>query len=70
MNQPIRLSLAAARVNAEMTQKEAAKLLGINVSTLQNYENGKTCPSWEMVHRMESLYRIPMDFLNFQKSSL
>lgn len=70
MNQPIRISLAAARVNADLTQKEAAKKLKINVSTLQNYETGKTCPNWDMIHRMESLYGIPMDYLNFQKNSL
>ena len=67
MNQTIRISLAAARVNASMTQKEAAKRLGINVATLQHYENGKTCPTWETIHKMVDLYGIPMDNLNFRR---
>ena len=36
----IRISLEAARVNAELLQKDAAKLIGISLKTLQNYENG------------------------------
>lgn len=35
-----RISLEAARVNAGISQKEAAKRLGINVGTLSNWERG------------------------------
>lgn len=68
MNQPIRITLAAARVNAGFTQREAAKLLEINVATLQNYERGKTCPSWEVVRKMEDIYEMSSDYFNFDRS--
>ena len=49
----------AARVNAGLTQKQAAKRLGVCAKTLLSYENGKTIPDWDVVERIESLYGIP-----------
>lgn len=60
-----RISLEAARVNAKLSQKDAAKILGVDVSTLRNYERGKSAPSYPMVKKMESLYRFPSDFIFF-----
>lgn len=68
MNYP-KISLKAARVNADLTQREAAKALGIDVSTLQNYETGKTVPDWEMVKKIESLYSFPADYIIFARQS-
>lgn len=43
------ITLKAARVNKGLTQREAAKTLGISESTLFGYEKGKTkwhyCPN-------------------------
>ena len=64
-----RITLKAARVNADLSQREAAKALGVNVSTLQNYETGKTVPDWDMVKRIESVYGFPADFIIFSKES-
>ena len=61
--EPIRLSLAAARVNADLTQKEAAQKLQISVSTLRSYEVGNHSPNWNVAKRMSELYGIPIDFL-------
>lgn len=36
-----KITLAAARKNAGMTQAEAAERLGITIKTLQNWEFGK-----------------------------
>lgn len=66
MEQKIRISLAAARVNANLTQKQAAKALNLSVLTLQHYESGKTSPTWDVIKRIESVYGIPMDFINFK----
>lgn len=60
-----KISLEAARVNAKLSQKDAAKVLGVDVSTLRNYERGKTSPSYPMVKKIESLYRFPSDFIFF-----
>lgn len=36
------ISLTAARVNAEMTQKDVAKALKVSKQTIVNWEKGKT----------------------------
>ena len=54
----IRISLEAARVNAELVQKDAAKLIGVSLKTLQNYENGKTKPNWDTLIKMSNIYNI------------
>ena len=59
------ISMAAARVNANMTQQEAAKKLGISKATLQNYEAGKTVPDWDMVHKIGSVYQFPHEYIFF-----
>ena len=60
----IRISLEAARVNAELLQKDAAKLIGISLKTLQNYENGKTKPNWDTLIKTSDIYNIPIGMLN------
>lgn len=37
-----KISLKAARINANMTQAELGKKIGRNPSTILNWENGKT----------------------------
>ena len=59
------ISLKAARVNAELTQKEAAQKLGINQATLQNYEKGITFPTMNMVDKISELYDFPKDYIFF-----
>ena len=59
------ITLRAARINAGLDQREAAEKLGINVSTLRNYETGKTVPNWNTVDKIRELYRVPLDFLRF-----
>ena len=63
-----KITAAAARVNAGMNQAEASKRLGISKSSLQNYESGKTEPSWELVQRMESVYAFPAAYITFRKN--
>lgn len=64
-----KISLAAARVNAGMTQRQASQELHIDLRTLQNYESGRTVPNWYVVRRMEEVYQFPADFLNFTRKS-
>ncbi len=59
------LTLKAARVNKGLTQKEAAKMLGIAVDTLINYEAGKTFPDVPMITRIEKLYGLTYNEINF-----
>lgn len=60
-----KIQLKAARVNADLSQEEAAKLLNISRATLQNYESGKTVPQWDMVKRFGEIYRFPTDYIFF-----
>lgn len=64
-----KITLKAARINANLSQREAADALGVNVSTIQNYEMGKTVPDWDMVKMIEKVYRFPADFINFTQKS-
>ncbi len=50
------ITLKAARVNADMSQAEAAKRLGISKNTLCNYENYRTVPDIEMSKKIAALY--------------
>jgi len=61
----VALTLKAARVNKGLTQKEAAKMLGIAVDTLINYEAGKTFPDVPMITRIEKLYGLTYNEINF-----
>ena len=54
----MKITLKAARVNKNIKQKDAAKLLGISLSTLQNYEAGKTFPDVPVIKRIEELYDV------------
>lgn len=53
------MTLKAARVNAGLTQKKAAEMLGISEFTLINYEKGKSSPDVHTLKKIEKLYDIP-----------
>ena len=59
------ITIRAARVNKDLTQAEAAKLLGISADSLWNYENGRSFPDVRVVKKMEEVYGIPYDNLIF-----
>lgn len=67
MEKEIRITPAAARVNAGLNQEEAAKKLGISKATLVNYEAGKTVPGWDVALRMEEVYQFPAANILFGK---
>lgn len=53
------VTLKAARVNAGLTQKKAAEMLGISEFTLINYEKGKSSPDVHTLKKIENLYGVP-----------
>lgn len=63
------ITLKAARVNAKLTQPDAAKALGISASTLYKYEKGKAFPNALTIQKMEDLYGIRYDELIFLPNS-
>ena len=62
------ITLAAARVNVGLTQKEAADALNISHKTLCSWENGKTFPPADKLREICALYNVPIDALNFLPS--
>ena len=54
----MKVTLKAARMNKNLNQKEAAKLIGISVDTLHNYENQKSFPDVPIIKKMESVYGV------------
>lgn len=57
----IQISLAAARVNAGMTQQEVAEKMHVSKKTIVNWEKGKISPSFATVNALSELYKIPED---------
>ncbi len=55
------MSLAAARINAGLSQEAAAKALHISRNTLSNYENYKTIPDIDKGKEMAALYGVSVD---------
>lgn len=62
MIEPIQISLAAARVNAGLTQAEVAEKMGVSRQTIINWELGKIAslgiPEMKM---LSDIYGIPQD---------
>lgn len=57
----IQITLKAARVNAELRQEEAAKLLDVTGKTLRNYEQGITAIPGHILKKASLVYKIPSD---------
>lgn len=57
----LRITLASARINANLTQNEVADKLGVNQSTIVNWEKGRTYPNADMLYRLSALYDMPVE---------
>ena len=65
MNDKIRITLEAARVNAKMTQAQAAKELGVSVTSIVKWENGTSVPGVDKALALARLYSMPVDNIIF-----
>ena len=61
----LKISLAAARVNAELTQKQVCEALKISKTTLVSYEKGRTIPNVRVGGELAKLYNISPDNIKF-----
>lgn len=61
MAEAILISLAAARVNAKLTQEEVANKMKIGKRTIINWEKGATTPSFADLGMLSEIYGIPID---------
>lgn len=64
----IRITLAAARVNAGLTQDDVSKMLHVSKQTVVNWEKGKTEPKTTQARQLSQLYGLPYDVLIFLPS--
>lgn len=61
----MKLSLKTARELNKLTQKAAAKEIGVSADTLRKYEKGETYPDVPVIKAIENLYGIKYDQLIF-----
>ena len=59
--------LAACRIQARMTQSEAAKALGVSETMIVKYEHGKSAVSMEKAQKMAEIYGVPLELMDFTK---
>lgn len=59
------LTLRAIRVNLGLSLEEASIRIGISKDTLSNYERGDTYPDVPILKRIEDVYNISYDRINF-----
>ena len=59
------ISLKAARVNAKLTQAEAAERINVAISTLKSWEKGITVPKQPQIEKICSVYGVSYDAIFF-----
>ena len=59
----IQISLAAARVNAELTQDEVADKMNVSKNTVINWEKGRTGLKPHELAYLSKLYKLPEEFI-------
>ena len=69
MPEVIQISLAAARVNAKMTQEDVAKRMKIGKRTIINWEKGTSVTSFSDMNMLSQIYNIPVDNIFLPKKS-
>lgn len=60
-----KFTLKAARVNAGIAQKQAAKELKVSNKTLSNWENGKSIPKADKIIMICNLYKMEYNDIIF-----
>ena len=65
----IKISLAAARVNAQLTQSEVASELHVAKNTIVSWEKGLTEPKLEQARKLSKLYGMPLDYIFLPEAS-
>lgn len=64
----MKLTLKAARVNKGLTQKDAAKLMGISRNVISNWERQISFPDVLQVKRIEEVYGLQFQEIIFLPS--
>ncbi len=51
------------REDADLTQDQLVKILGMHKTTYTNYEQGKREPPFELIIRLAQLYNVSIDYI-------
>lgn len=60
-------NLRAFRAKADLSQEEVARKIGVNPSSIINWESGKNIPSFEKVCSLAALYGVSVDEIRGEK---
>jgi len=63
----VKITLKAARVNADLTIEEASQKIGISENTLINWEKNRTFPKPEQIKKICEVYNCPYSEIIFFK---
>lgn len=63
------ITIKAARMFADLTEKEVCSALKIRPAQLRAWEAGKTLPTVDHAIELIKLYNLPIDVINFNKAS-
>ena len=63
----LKISLAAARVNAGLTQKELADKCLVSESTVVSWEAGKTLPNAKKLSLLEQALGLSLNYVRFER---
>jgi len=61
----LQITLAAARVNAGMTQDDVAREMHVSKQTIVNWEKGNSEPSISQSKMLSELYKMPLKYIFF-----
>ena len=58
-----KITLKAARVNAELTLDDVAERIGKSKQSIENWENGKTPIKYSDLIKLSELYEMPVKYI-------
>ena len=58
-----KITLKAARVNAELTLDEVAEIMGKSKQSIENWENGKTPIKYSDLLKLSEIYEMPVKYI-------
>ena len=58
-----KITLKAARVNAELTLDDVAERIGKSKQSIENWENGKTPIKYSDLLKLSELYEMPIQYI-------
>ena len=65
----LQITLAAARINAGLTQIQVASEMHVSKQTVVNWEKGKTEMQINQARKLSDLYKMPLDYIFLPSTS-